>query len=188
MTVGMKKLFLHIGPPKTGSTTVQEFLHAHSADLLSEGILFPVSSRARAGESFLLIRQDDRTRLSAPLTSHLVLGYSLRGQIDGIEADCCWAELLNEISNANPETVLLSAEIFGNLSMEHIYKIKEYLRDFDVHIIVYIREPFARILSQWTQSVKTGRCYQSLRRYISRRADHLVEEYTELIEAWAQVF
>ena len=35
------KAFLHIGTPKTGTTTLQQFLHTNREKLVQDGILYP---------------------------------------------------------------------------------------------------------------------------------------------------
>ena len=38
----MKTLYLHIGQPKTGTTALQHFLAANSAELEAQGLAFPL--------------------------------------------------------------------------------------------------------------------------------------------------
>ena len=46
----MTTVYLHIGMPKTGSTSLQKFLFANRIQLLEEGYLYPITDTKKIGQ------------------------------------------------------------------------------------------------------------------------------------------
>ncbi|MBY0331648.1 MAG: hypothetical protein K2X49_13375 [Acetobacteraceae bacterium] len=58
----MRTAILHIGPPKTGSTSIQRFLAGHRAELLKRGFVYPEApgKRNHVGLAAIGTREDYR--------------------------------------------------------------------------------------------------------------------------------
>lgn len=184
----LKTIYLHIGPPKTGSTFIQAALDAAAPNLLQSGILYPTATRDWQGDSRLLRGPSSEIVLEPPLTSHLLLGYSLRGHVQGVEPETCWREVMEEIEESPAAEVILSAEVFANLPLDQVQFVRHFLKDHDVRIIAYLREPFVRSLSQYSQWIKTGRGYKSFGFFANARLNGMIDFYSKPFSAWQDVF
>jgi hypothetical protein len=65
--------------------------------------------------------------------------------------------------------------------------VRQYLRDFDVRVIATLRLPFDRMLSDYTQRVKSGRYCDSFESFVTDNA-HLVANYDRFIQQWDAEF
>lgn len=148
----MKKLFLHIGHYKTGSSAIQDYLSAHTDALGACNYLYPKSVRPKAGH-----------------TNHGHLSLSL-GRAYGfnpppwyredVAADDAFQALTAEIEKSAQQNVIVSSEEFVQLALVRdpetaIADLKQRLSDYDVYIILYIREPFS-LLKSWFNEVNKG--------------------------------
>jgi glycosyltransferase involved in cell wall biosynthesis/spore maturation protein CgeB len=130
------RLILHIGSTKTGSTSLQNFLHSNRESLLAEGVLFP-----NAGFRVL---DDDRV----PSSGHSNLFYQ-QGAFD---------DLVDEIRENTSDTVLLSTEIISLIvsghAAQYTEKLKEILGLFsEIQVVVYLRRQDHWAESQYLDSV-----------------------------------
>jgi hypothetical protein len=186
-------LILHIGPPKTGSTSIQSFLDLAQPDLLSDGILYPLKGRSEAGVTYRikLHQRDPRSRCFAskqgPDSAHHLLAWSLAETVQDISADSCWLKILHEIDAKNPETVIISSEYFAWLSDEQLQKLKAMLNQYSVKILIYFRNPFDWLLSRYNQIVKKGRYHRSFRSYLQEQPFHYIS-YERLLNRYVGAF
>ncbi|MCI0585015.1 MAG: hypothetical protein L0227_19335, partial [Chloroflexi bacterium] len=130
---------LHIGPPKTGTSTVQGAFHAARAATLAQGVRYVGRSRHSGTGVLAVTGRPSFRRDSGP---------------PPIRA---WKELVSEIRSAREARVLLSSEFFADAEPDAISRI---VRDLDLapgrlHVVVTLR-PLAAILpSQWQQYVQS---------------------------------
>lgn len=131
--ITMRKIFLHVGFPKCGSTSLQAAL----AD--APNILFPKSGN-HGGE-------------------HLALALTLRGLDDWtaqfFNAD--WVrqnqeQLMDEV-RASESTVVLSSERLAAMKHSEIEDFKALFPNFDIHVIVVRREVTKYLSSTWRHAV-----------------------------------
>jgi hypothetical protein len=127
---------LHIGPPKTGTTTIQGAFHAARPAVLAQGV-----------------RYAGRTR-HARRAVFAVTGRSWVGGPPPPIGE--WEDLVHEIRQAPEARVVLSSEAFASADATQIRRVVEELDPARVHVVLTLR-PLARILpSQWQQSVQSG--------------------------------
>ena len=137
---------VHIGTTKTGTTSIQHFLHANRGLLLEQGCLYPqcllhpVLAKARGlYHHNLLAMQLMRgapDRYLAPLRSELAAA-----------ADC--------------RQLLISAENFSAYMQhgEQLGRLQAFLRQLgcsEVHIVVWLRESGAWFASMCSESLRAG--------------------------------
>ena len=129
----MRKLFLHVGFAKCGSTSLQ------AAFAKSPGVVYPLSG-SNAGE-------------------HLALALSLRGIDEWTRQffDEAWvaqgmAGIWSEIV-ACDLPVILSSERLAAMSSDQIERTAEIFRDFDVQIIFIKRDVVRYLNSTWRHAV-----------------------------------
>jgi hypothetical protein len=186
-TVRKKTVVLHVGPPKTGTTSIQRFLYQARHFLAEHGLLYANSGRLGKGQQQTVLRHGRRKTLTGPGYSHNLLPLSLLGETEHLSADECWRTLVTEVKETPLSTVVVSSEAFARLKESHLHDVRQYLSSFDVRVIATLRQPFERMLSDYTQRVKTGRYCNSFASFVEDNA-HLVTNYDQFIHRWDAEF
>jgi hypothetical protein len=129
---------VHIGPPKTGTTTLQAAFHARRAEVLAQGVRY--AGRARhSGAAVLAVTERPSFQ-----------------QDEGPPPIGRWRALAGEVRHASEPRVLVSSEFFADGEAAVIPRIVEDLGGDRLHVVATLR-PLARILpSQWQQYVQSG--------------------------------
>lgn len=132
----MSLRLLHIGPHKTGTTTVQAAFHQNRERLAELGVHY-AGSRAH------------------PMTA--AMGASSNRRVPSNNADAgrlAWASLLEEVHAATEPSVVLSSEFFCEADDEHARAIVDALDADSVHVVITLR-PLVNIMSsQWQQYIQ----------------------------------
>jgi hypothetical protein len=130
----MSKLFLHIGPHKTGSTYIQKYCHDNRDYLLSLGVNYP-----NIGLLGMYGHQETIRMVKTAVQKEL---------------DDYLAQLL--VSNVN----FVSSENFDRLNLTDLEKLKSALSTLDplidVRIIYYYRNYIDLLPSWWQEKIKNG--------------------------------
>jgi hypothetical protein len=130
-----KKLILHIGANKTGSSAVQRFLSINSLALREEGIIVPdsefqVAQRTQGNHVFGI-----QQLLDSPLDGRK----RLEGAIDAVD-----------VAHPEASAILLSAEnLTANPAAPSLFE--GLVNRYDIKVIIYIRRQDEYILSSWQQ-------------------------------------
>lgn len=133
-----KRVFLHIGSPKTGTTYLQTLLWDNREALRDEhGVLFP-------GE-----RYDSHFLAAVDLQDGLFHG-SPRPEAQGH-----WERVVEQARDW-PGTVVISHEILAGASAEHARRAVEAFGPAEVHIVHTIRDLARQLPSRWQEDVKHG--------------------------------
>lgn len=106
----MKTLVLHIGYPKTGTSSLQWFLHTHREALRRQGVCYPVTGQAA---------DHAHHKLAFSLTDNNYETWSEAQRIQLFE------QLAAEIDRGDANTIVLSSELFLD-RLEHIRTSKEF--------------------------------------------------------------
>lgn len=167
-----KTIFLHIGLHKTGTTSIQYFAATFEEKLLEVGILYPKAGRP------------DKSYGSAQYGQHKLAWY-IR-QKNGILHNTDWVELRKEIKDTNASIILISSEDFETLDTNQIKEVYEYLKIYDVKIILYLRNPTDFLLSAYKQRVKSGKYYKPIDVFVDESISRC--DYISLIDRWIRVF
>lgn len=179
------QIILHIGPDKSGTTSIQTFLHSAQETLLTQGVLYPTEGRMKQGKVYQVYRRQGLVKMSGALVAHHLLSWAMKGRVKGLESDHCWAALLKEIQVNRPEKVVLSSEYFSRASDNDVGQIAQYLADFPCRAVFYLRNPFSRVVSRYTQEVKMGRYHRPFINFIQEE-NHPEQE--RIIERWSKIF
>jgi hypothetical protein len=127
----MKKLTIHAGPHKTGSSYMQHMFVENMAALEKEGLVYP--------EDLLLFKGH-----------HEVANYFFNKNK--------WKDspkLVTKI-NAIENDVLLSSENFSKLDFESLKALGAAFSGFEISIVYYLRNPSFRLFSWWQELVRHG--------------------------------
>lgn len=153
-----RKIILHIGLHKTGTTTIQNVLYENRDFLLrQEGILYPslapnLSTPLRT--IFLNNPQEHASNKMADFTSEEIAALQ-ENYLDTLE---------REISSSEWDTLLLSAEGVSNLSTLELAKLREWGEKYASNwtILVCVRHPVEWARSVIQQSLRRGDTLQQL--------------------------
>ncbi|WP_372733811.1 hypothetical protein [Nocardioides sp.] len=132
-----RRVFLHIGLPKTGTTYLQSILWAHRAALREAGLLLPGRGPRE----------------------HLWASCDVRGEnrLERRHADApgSWARLAAEV-NTWQRDALITHEFFCGASADQIGAALQHLEDAEVHVVITAREVVSLVTARWQEWVKNG--------------------------------
>jgi hypothetical protein len=130
-----KKLVLHIGTHKTGTTYLQNVFAKNSDLLLKHGILYPKSGQIH--------------------NAHFKLCWQLRDpQYKDVALETMpeWRKLIDEVNTSPARVAIVSSEEFAfSIDPTLLASLKQH---FDVQIICLVRSPDAFVQSFYNQFVK----------------------------------
>ena len=169
---------LHIGPPKTGTTSLQSALFAARAALLAQGVRHAGQAR------------------NASSAAQAVTGRTSMYMGGVVPPMSRWERLLREVREAGEPRMIISSEFFADATPEAIRRIVDDLDPDRVHVAVTLR-PIASILtSQWSQYIADG-MGAPFERWLDRMLnsdDHRLSpsfwvrhRHDQLVARWAEV-
>jgi hypothetical protein len=134
-------LFLHLGLPKTGTTTLQARF-ADNRDVLREsGVLYP------------FVRPDGMFHAAVE-----VLNWFPRWGLDPSLLTGTWAEFCRRAREYDGRT-LVSHEVFGRAQPRHIEKALAEVGDLELHVVATARDLSRQVTAVWQERVKNGHDY-----------------------------
>ncbi|WP_374569278.1 hypothetical protein [Ideonella sp.] len=178
-----RQLYLHIGQTKTGSTSLQTFLHTNRQALRQQGILYPMMP---AGEVARI--------------QHRFLVHSLHAAgEDHWRAAPVWAPFFKALHGQPEPTAIVSEETFWHL-FEHrsdrrtgaIRWVAQMLSDFEVKVVVYLRRQ-----DQWVESwfnqvarapVRRAASALTFDEFVQRQHRFGLFDYAAILDDWATAF
>lgn len=185
--MAIETVVIHAGPPKTGTTTIQAFMYRARDTLRQAGILYPDAGRIADDRSFRVRRPTGWMTKHGPGIGHHLLPWTLLDEVEGLHATDCWGELVDEFRRAPERIAVISSEAFSRLDRQRVDAVRRYLQGFEVRVVSYLRSPFSRMLSDYTQRVKSGRYHRSFGEFIvEERA--LLENYDGFLRFWDDAF
>ena len=129
-----RKVFFHIGAPKTGTTYLQHILWSNRTSLAKQGILVPGKRRMDAYNASASVRGE--------ATSAARLG----------ERDA-WSGIVEEV-RAWDGTAIISHEFFGAATREQASAAITALQPAEVHLIFTARDYVGQFPALWQESIK----------------------------------
>ena len=147
----IKKIIVHIGPPKTGTTSFQRNLFVNRDLLLKGHILYPsISANHRFIVSCFMTNPEkfDYNRASRALSVEAIKERNSKNL----------SQLIAEIERHDVETLVLSSEHLGLLDGEEVIALKEFLFGIseEVSVVAYLRHPVSAVASHVQTNVKSG--------------------------------
>lgn len=143
------KCILHVGPPKTGSTTIQSFLRQNKEILLAKGILALAHNEIQRKLPFFF-------KTHANLTP-----WAKRKQLDHPEKMEALKKdthnyINSQIKKHKPDILILSSEGLPTLPTADMMNMRDYLRGFaaEIEILIFLRRSDFRILSSYKNMVR----------------------------------
>ena len=182
------KAFLHIGTPKTGTTTIQKFLVKNLQLLQKELItcpsMFGRNHQAIAFSFYESERHDDLTR---DICRKHSLDEENQKSIETLKLTfkSMLKKEINKKHNSKSFNWIFSSEDFyGRLKSElEVKNLKNFLYEIfeEVDIIVFLRDPLLNAISATSQRVKHGQNYNPL-------LPHNFASHKSKLEKWVNIF
>jgi hypothetical protein len=169
-----RKVLVHVGAPKTGTSFVQDLLFHNRERLAQTGVLYPAE---RFDEHFL----------AALDLMELHWG--------GLEAQAVGAwDRLAERVRAWPGTAIVSHEILATASRQQVRRALGSFGDAEVHIMLSARDLVRQIPAEWQENVKHRRTV-SYAKFLDRITDPArsgelaswfwgVQEVPDILDRW----
>ena len=147
-----RRVYLHIGAPKTGTTYLQDRLAVNAKSLAANGVHFPTTSA-----------------LVSPGLAQFRGALDLLGQDWGGapgHADGAWDALARRVKRRTG-TVVISHEILAPATPGQVAKVMRDLAGSEIHVVYTARDLGRQIPAAWQESIKQGRRW-SYRRFLDR--------------------
>ena len=146
-----RRVFLHIGAPKTGTTYLQDRLWLNARSLARHDVRLPTRP------------------LVSPALFHFRAALDLLGEDWGGppgHAVGAWDALVRRIDRSKG-TVVVSHEILAPASPEKVAKVKRDLAGSELHVVYSARDLGRQVPAAWQESIKQGRKW-TYRRFLAR--------------------
>ncbi|WP_024335035.1 hypothetical protein [Desulfotignum balticum] len=170
----MTKLFLHIGYPKTATTAIQDNLILNQKLLLEKGVLYPANG--------------------LDIKAHHIIPRIMRKE--GLKSHSNDLEIISEglqyeLNSYKPEACIISSEgfVFGTNPHEVMAYFKSIFQH--IEILIYLRNPYDWIESDYNQGVKAHRNITST---FDEFVEHILNirtsplAFDKVVRKWADVF
>ncbi|MDO9188747.1 MAG: hypothetical protein Q7U24_02670 [Sulfurimicrobium sp.] len=148
-----KTIILHIGSPKTGTTSIQKYIHSNSDQLAQNGYFVPKGLHAELPLSLL----HDHHRSKG-------LMWPTFWPLPESNSDEVWSQVRQQIERAGCSKIIISAENFCELadfndddgSDPFGFKLKSYLSGYEIKVLVYVRPLAEHANSMYKELIKNG--------------------------------
>src|SRR3954449_4904830 len=134
---GRPTVYLHIGPPKTGTSFIQDTLSAWHDELQAAGTLYP--------------SKPARIHFYAALDARGKLGHGIQvgEEHERTQAKGAWNDLIATVKAFEGGASIISHEVFSSADDEHAQAAVRDLADTDLHLVVTARDPARQVMSAW---------------------------------------
>ena len=136
------QIIVHIGPHKTGSTSIQRCLSDNYESLAAKGFLYPKAGRREKGRL---------THLHHPLA--LAVAEGSKPAVAAILSD-----LADEIAGHGPDRIFLSSEVLARekLSARVFSDLRALFPHAGVSWLLYVRRQDDLLVSRYAEAIKRG--------------------------------
>jgi hypothetical protein len=173
----VKKVILHIGFHKTGTSALQEYFSENRETLKKHGVFYPQSLNEKYSGNVDLSWVFNE---NAP-------SYAKLNPDEKIQIETFYKE---QIEKTDCETVIISSEDFSLLDaqLKSIECLKSFLSGYEVTIIAYVREPMEFMFSLYSHAVRSGLLTCSFQTYISKHYNFRAADFALRLQSWRRIF
>ncbi|MGN0065669.1 MAG: hypothetical protein ACI379_15640 [Nocardioides sp.] len=170
-----RRVILHVGTPKTGTSHLQDVLYRNRDVLREHGILYPAD------------------RFDAHFLAALDLMKLTWGGLES-EAVGAWTQLAARVRDW-PGTSIISHEIFATATPTQVaYALESLGEDAEVHLVLSVRDLVRQIPAEWQENVK-HRSHVTYKRFLEQLTDPArdsrigswfwgVQELPDILDRW----
>lgn len=154
------KCFLHIGTEKTGTSTLQTFLHINRDVLQKQGFIY-TESAGRINNNKLSVAAYHKKRRDEFTLQYGIISDEQMSEFQEKIIEDLRIEIKKKIEAKYDSTIIFSSEHFHSrlTKQEEIRRLKEILMNFgitEIKVIVYLRNPAEIANSLYSTSIKSG--------------------------------
>jgi len=131
-----RRLFLHVGCPKTGTTFLQDTFWASRHALEADGLHLPLRDVKDHFFVSLAVREQADPEMDPPEAHHAV------------------SRLADDLSQVETPRVLVSHELFAPATAEQADRLRARLSDFEIHVVLTVRDLLRQIPAAWQQQIQ----------------------------------
>jgi hypothetical protein len=132
-----KRIYLHVGTPKSGTTYLQSILRGNKDQLEQHGVLVAGKSHVEVVNAGLVIREDPR--------AEELLDAHERG---------AWERIAREIREWSGPVAILSYELLGAATTKQARRAIADLGGAEVHVVITARDFARAVSSAWQEQLK----------------------------------
>ena len=179
----MATVYIHIGAPKTATSTLQSVLARNYSKLLKNGVLYPRD--LRHGDAHHLLVCDLIEKYQGRPMPDIWYGSRPRGE--------AWSSLHAEIERCGPDvhSVIISTELFFGQNAHidaMLEEVSSHLEGHEVKVVVYLRRQDQLYSSFYNQDVKGVRQWPYSAYQFYQTHQIFQHDYFSLVGAWGEVF
>ena len=163
-----RRILLHIGTHKTGTSALQKVFETERETLAAAGICYPSTDR----EPFAHLPKHSSLHAATRQPERFAAEIALMGR----EADA-----------AHCDTLLISAEGFSEPSSDRIQAFAGIRQDFEIHIYLYLRRQDQFLESLWNQFIKQGRETRTVEVFCAAPETRARADYVRLLDMWSEI-
>lgn len=141
----MKRIWLHIGVPKSGTSALQRYVMQRADDLRAQGLANLVPKGKKSSNDLAVAINRGRDTLGA------------------ISADLC-----AQIDAPGPDQAVISSEMFYGIEPAALLNALPSLARHEVRVLVYLRRQDRYLESKFIQKAKNGRFKGDIWRYLQK--------------------
>ncbi|MGH3470980.1 MAG: hypothetical protein ACRDPG_02910 [Nocardioidaceae bacterium] len=131
-----KRVFFHIGAPKTGTTYLQSILRKNKGGLARAGVLYPYESISESFDSMIDFRKTGWAGKPA-------------SRYDG-----AWENIAARIRSWHGHTVIVSHELLCSTALPQIKAGLAAVQPAEIHVIFSARDFGRALVSDWQEQIK----------------------------------
>lgn len=131
-----RRLFLHVGCPKTGTTYLQDTLWSSRDALAADGLQLPLQ---HLNDHFFIT---------------LAVCEGLDPELDSPEAFNVLSRLGADLEQSTAPRVLISHELLAPATAEQAARLRDRLADLELHVILTVRDLQRQIPAAWQQQIQ----------------------------------
>lgn len=172
-STGKRKLFIHIGPLKTGSSSIQGMLHRLSPALEMLGVHVLATSAVRARH-------------------HLVPKRGLGGRPPMHAIQGVWRALHKEVRQCGSPRMVISSEflsgaVVGAMARPPFLELAR-TTGIDVEVIACVRPQWQWLESRWAEYVGQMAVVPPFAEWLKRQLDDQAPDYLRMLDPWKAAF
>jgi hypothetical protein len=168
----LRKILLHIGRHKTGTTAIQQFLGDNRGALLRAGYFVPLAGRVNAGHH----------GFAQPFVKGRLQETLRNGQLGELPAFRQLREELTDVPESH--TVVISSEALQNCRPEAVRRAFE---GYDARVVVYLRNQLEYLATAYVQRIHATTYAGSIDDYY-RDVYQGSSNYFAFLKNWTQAF
>jgi hypothetical protein len=158
----MKTLYLHIGPPKTGTTAIQAAATNAKGQLLAQENIEYLADENKPHAFHATLDLINSETLNARDARRI------RSKVGS------WQGLKSMMLRSDANAFFISSEALAAFSLEHIGKFRSEIGPMRIHLILTFRPLLELMPSQWQQWVRIGE-----ERELGQFIDETIQEYEQ---------